>query len=160
MTSRSLRPLLALLACVGALAASGCRSCEDESEEEEERNQLRDHYWRPQIVVVGRGAVRTRATLFDCASDGAGARGECGPKLVTFKEGQPPLLEALPAPGWRFEHWGSLVREGDGSVHPRPGPMPDGRFYLNGMGYTDTGQLETVTATFVPDGDAQVGVQP
>ena len=26
--------------------------------------------------------------------------------------------------------------------------MPDGRVYLNGFGYEDTGELETVTAVF------------
>lgn len=43
-----------------------------------------------------------------------------------------------------------------------PGPMPDGRVYLDGFGYRDTGQLETVTAVFVPDSDAgaQPGVHP
>jgi hypothetical protein len=29
--------------------------------------------------------------------------------------------------------------------------MPDGRFYLNGFGYEDTGELDTVTAVFVRD---------
>ena len=39
--------------------------------------------------------------------------------------------------------------------------MPDGRVYLDGFGYSDTGELETVTAVFVPvAGDAQLGVQP
>ncbi len=159
---RAARARLGLLLCLSALAVSGCKSCEreDESEEEEERDLQRDHYWRAQIAIVGRGSVKTRADLFDCTSDGAGARGACGPRLAVFKEGAPPLLEALGAPGWRFDHWGSLIRGSDGGAHGRPGPMPDGRRYLNGMGYSDTGQLETVTAYFVPDRDAQVGVQP
>ena len=34
----------------------------------------------------------------------------------------------------------------------RSGRMPDGRLYMNGFGYEDTGQLETVTAVFVATG--------
>jgi|GEM_PF-2682385 len=147
------------------LALAGCRGCagcsEDDAEEQEERDMQRDHFWRARIAVVGRGTVKTAVAAFDCTSDGATQRGDCGPKLVRFKEGAPPLLKALPAPGWRFERWGSRIREPDGGTHPRRGPMPDGLVYLNGFGYSDTGELETVTAVFVPDAaDAQVGVQP
>jgi hypothetical protein len=99
--------------------------------------------------------VKTFVDAFDCTSDGTTQRGVCGPKLVRFKELAPPTMEARPAPGWRFDHWDALIREPDGSTHGRAGPMPDGRVYLNGFGYSDTGQLETVTAVFVQD-----GVQP
>ena len=37
-----------------------------------------------------------------------------------------------------------------GSKRPRAGPMPDGDVYLDGFGYADTGELETVTAVFTP----------
>ena len=150
--------LLAALLVLGA----GCRSCkdDDEEEEQEELNMQRDHFWRAQIAIVGRGSVKPVVAAFDCTSDGVAQRGECGPRLVRFKELKPPMMEALAAPGWRFDRWDSLVREPDGGTHRRAGPMPDGRFYLNGSGYTDTGQSETVTAVFVPDGDAHEGVHP
>jgi len=143
----------------------GCRACDDELEEEEERDQQRDHFWRAQIAIVGRGSVRTTAVAaFDCTSDGAATTGACGPVLVRFRERAMPMMAAQAAPGWRFDHWESLVREPDGATHGRAGPMPDGIYYLNGFGYADTGQLETVTAVFVPEGEAgakpQVGVQP
>jgi len=131
------------------LTLAGCKGCDPE--EEEERDMERDHYWRAQIVISGQGSVKTVVSAFDCIADGAGQRGECGPKLLTFKELRPPLMEAHPAPGWRLDHWESQIREPDGATAPRKGPMPDDRFYLNGFGYQDTGQLETVTAVFVPE---------
>jgi hypothetical protein len=146
-----------------AMACTGCRSCrEDESEEQEERDLSRDHYWRAQITIVGQGTVKTSVDAFDCASDGRVQHGTCGPKLVVFKELAPPTMQAIAAPGWRFDHWDALIREPDGAAHGRPGPMPDGRVYLDGFGYRDTGQLETVTAVFVSDADAgaQPGVHP
>lgn len=153
------------MALLGALGSTGCKSCrEDESEEEEERDLARDHFWRAQITIVGRGTVKTHVDAFDCTSDGTVQRGTCGPKLLKFKELAPPMMEALPAPGWRFDHWEALIHEPDGAAHGRRGPMPDGRLYLDGFGYRDTGQLETVTAIFVRDtdaaADAQLGVQP
>lgn len=139
--------LASLLACRG-----GCRACEhDEDEEQEERDRQRDHFWRVRIAIVGRGTVATFIQAFDCTSDGAQQHGECGPKLVRFKELAPPTMEARPAPGWRFDHWESVILEPDGGTHGRAGPMPDGRVYLDGFGYSDTGQLETVTAVFVPE---------
>ncbi len=137
-------------------SCKSCKSCEEnESEEEEERERERDHYWRAQIRIVGKGSVKTFIDAFDCTSDGATQTGECGPKLVTFKELRPATMEATPAPGWRLDHWESILRAPDGATAPRSGPMPDGRVYLNGFGYADTGELETVTAVFVatPDGD-------
>ena len=92
--------------------------------------------------------MKTFIAAFDCTSDGATQRGECGPKLVTFKEMQPATMEATAAPGWRFDHWESLIHQPDGAMIPRQGPMPDGRVYLNGFGYADTGQLEVVKAVF------------
>jgi hypothetical protein len=141
----------------------GYESCErdDELEEEEERDMQRDNFWRAQITISGRGQVKTFIDAFDCVSDEAGGqRGDCGPKLVRFKELAPPTMDARPAAGWRFDHWESSIREADGGVHGRPGRMPDGKVYINGFGYADTGQLETVTAVFVPLGDAHDGVQP
>ncbi len=142
-------------------AAAGCKSCrEDEAEEQEELDLARDHFWRAQITIVGHGSVKTYVDAFDCTSDGEVQRGTCGPKLVVFKELAPPTMQAIAAPGWRFDHWDALIREPDGATHGRTGPMPDGRVYLDGFGYRDTGQLETVTAVFVIDADAQRGVQP
>ena len=143
--------VLALAALPGA--SSGCKSChlDSEEEEQEELNQARDHFWRVQIRIVGQGTVKTRITAFDCASDGVRTTGGCGPKLVTFKEIEPPLMEAVPAAGWKLDHWESLIRGADGSTAPRQGRMPDGRVYLNGFGYEDTGALETVTAVFVEE---------
>jgi hypothetical protein len=67
---------------------------------------------------------------------------------VTFPELKPPLLVATPASGWTFARWQPLVRGADGTVHPRKLPPPDGPRYVNGFGYEDTGELETVTAIF------------
>ena len=83
-----------------------------------------------------RSCAPTPTRAFDCSFLG----GDCGPKLVTFTERQPPLLRATAGPGWRFDHWESSLRTG---------AMPDGEFYLNGFGYEDSGQTETVTAVFV-----------
>ncbi|HEY8041749.1 MAG TPA: hypothetical protein VIF15_18220 [Polyangiaceae bacterium] len=141
--------LLMSLLAVGT-ACRGCKGCEEE-EEQEERDTQRDHFWRAQIAIQGQGTVKTFVDAYDCTSDGTTQRGECGPKLVVFKELKPPTMEAHPAPGWRFERWESTIRERDGSAHPRAGAMPDGRVYLNGFGYSDTGELETVTAVFVPE---------
>ena len=137
-------------AAVGPLV-TGCKAChDDEAEEEEEREQQRDHFWRAQIAIAGAGRVKTFIVAFDCASDGGTQTGECGPKLVTFKERKPATMEATPATGWKLDHWESQIREPDGSVRPRAGLMPDGRVYLDGFGYADTGELETVRAVFVP----------
>ena len=153
------RALLVAFVAFAAPCAGGCRGCascereeDDEKERAEERDRARDHFWRAQIEIVGRGTVKTFVPAFDCASDGGATSGTCGPLLVTFKELAPATMEALPAPGWVFDHWESRIRERDGSVGPRRGKMPDGHVYLNGFGYEDTGQLETVTAVFVPAG--------
>ena len=141
-----------VVACL-SLAAANCKKCEscveDEKEEEEEKNAMRDHFWRVQISLVGKGRVKTFGPAFDCVSDGATQTGECGPKLVRFKEMHPPTMEATGAAGWTFEHWESQIREPDGGMATRTGPMPDGKVYLNGFGYTDTGELELVKAVFV-----------
>lgn len=139
---------------------------EEALEEREERQMQRDNFWRARVVIVGRGRVKTPIDAFDCASAGAGERGECGPKLVRFKELAPPTMEARPAPGWRFDHWDAQIRDADGALHGRAGKMPDGKIYIDGFGFEDTGQLETVTAVFVEETDApvasgaQLGVQP
>ena len=133
----------------GCKGGKGCALEESEEEEQEERDQARDNYWRAQISIVGKGSVRTDSSIFDCVGDGVTQTGKCGPNLLKFPELSPPLMKASPAPGWRLDHWESLTREPDGAMKPREGRMPDGRFYLNGFGYTDTGELETVKAVFV-----------
>jgi hypothetical protein len=121
----------------------------DEDDDEDEASD-RDNYWRAQIAIAGHGAVRTIVDAFDCMQNGSGSpTGECGPKLVRFNELRPPLMRAIAASGWRFDHWESTIREPDGTSHARTGPMPDGDVYINGFGYRDTGELETVTAIFV-----------
>ena len=130
------------------VALAGCRACEGEREEEEERDQARDHYWRAQIRVVGEGAVRTHAPAFDCTPSG----GECGPKLVTYKELAPPAMMATASPGYRFDHWESSIVALDGAIRAKR-PIPDGPIYIDGFGYQDTGELETVTAVFVREAD-------
>jgi len=157
-----MRELLPALACL-CLTLVSCKNCDFDREEKEEEDMERDHYWRLQITIVGQGTVKSVVDAFDCTSDGAGRRGECGPKLITFKELRPPLLEEHAAPGYRFDHWESLIRAPDGATAPRKGPMPDGRFYLNGFGYKDTGELEMVTAMFLPDaqgGDGDARAEP
>ena len=141
-------------------AATRAASARTSRGAEEERDIQRDNYWRAQITITGRGRVKRPRTAFDCFSEGAEAHGSCGPKLVTFKELAPPTMVAQAPRGWRFDHWEASIREPDGSVHGRPGQMPDGKVYIDGFGYSDTGQLETVTAVFVPDADAHEGVQP
>ena len=155
---------------IATLAASiaGCRSCrhedldmhsgstlqearddDDKTDEGEDRADARDNFWRVRIEIVGRGRVATAIAAFDCKSAGVVQSGECGPKLVRFHELQPPLLVATGAPGWMFDRWESIVRRPDGSIRPRTIPMPDGPKYIDGFGYEDTGELETVTAVFV-----------
>lgn len=151
---------LLALALVAGWRASRAWEHDDEGEEQEERDMTRDNFWRARITIAGRGQVTTFTGAFDCTSDGAGQRGECGPKLVRFKELAPPTMNARPAPGWRFDHWEASILEPDGGSHGRPGKMPDGKVYIDGFGYEDTGQLETVTAVFVPLPDDHVGVQP
>ncbi len=149
-----------IAACIALTGCRGCASCEredEDGEEQEERDRARDHFWRAEIVIVGSGRVKTFIDAFDCVSDGGaagagGATGQCGPRLVTFKELHPATMQATPAPGWVFDHWEARIRERDGAIGPRPGRMPDGPVYLDGFGYSDTGQLETVTAVFVPAG--------
>jgi hypothetical protein len=125
-------------------------SCHDDEEEEEEREQTRDNYWRAQIVVSGAGVVRTTSEVFDCVGDGRVQIGLCGPTLVRFDELHPPLLHAIAAPGWRFEHWEARIRSPFGFTRARPGPMPDAAYYIDGFGYADSGELETVRAVFAP----------
>jgi hypothetical protein len=134
------------------LTVTGCKSCEarDREEEMEERERELDHFWRARIVIVGSGQVKTFIHAFDCSSDGGIQDGACGPLLVRFKELAPATMEARPSVGWTFDHWESIIVEPDGATRPRAGRMPDGRVYLNGFGYADTGELEIVTAVFVP----------
>jgi hypothetical protein len=151
MRTRARGGLVLAAAFVFLANAPGCRQCDDAQEEAEDRDMARDHFWRAQIRIVGAGSVATHVRAFDCASDGS--RGDCGPKLVRYKELAPPVMIATAAPGYRFDHWESSTLEPDGAVVPRNGRPPDGPLYVNGFGYSDTGELETVTAVFVPDGD-------
>ncbi len=145
-----------------AVSLAGCGSCRDErraegaseqdreTDEGEDRDDARDNFWRARIVIIGHGRVATGIDAFDCKSNGVVQSGECGPKLVRFQELQPPLLIATGAAGWAFDHWQSIVTRPDGTKRPRTMPLPDGPRYMNGFGYADTGELETVTAVFVP----------
>lgn len=150
------------LAIIAALASS-CHACrehhhenksddrdDDEEEEQEEANAHRLNYWRVQVKLVGQGSVATVGGALDCSSDPTHEAHACGPKLFAFEELQPPLLRATGARGWKLARWESQTRQPDGRLTPRVGPMPDGRWYLDGFGYRDTGALETVTAVFVP----------
>jgi hypothetical protein len=159
LTERSAFASLWQLASLVAIASLGlhlgCKACSEEAAmEEEERSLERDHYWSAQVSIVGAGAVRSTQSGIDCASDGIVQRGPCGPVFLRFKELSPAMLEATPAPGWRLDRWESRTREPDGAVVARRGPMPDGARYVNGFGYTDTGELEMVTAVFVAIGGA------
>jgi hypothetical protein len=159
--ARTARALLVLTIVAAPVACERCGEREEEEEEEAERDNL----WRVQVTITGQGSVATQLGELSCASDGARQTGRCGPLLLRFKERVPPLLRATAAPGFRFDHWESLLRARDGSAKAREGRMPDGPLYLNGMGYKDTGVLETVTPVFVRvASDAgrpgQLGVQP
>ena len=149
-------------AMVLAFVLAGCRSSAeprehdrrvDEGADVEEATDNRDNFWRARIVIVGHGDATTIDQRFACHGTAAGVLGACGPVLLRFHERQPPLVRATAALGWRFDHWSSTLTEPDGSTHPRAGRLPDGPLYLNGFGYTDTGELDTVTAVFVPDTD-------
>lgn len=148
------RAVIGIALLIASVAVLDCKACRD-TEEEEEEEESHDNYWRAQLVIEGNGAAVTSIPAFECRASNGQQTGECGPKLLTFKELAPPLVEAQAAQGWRFDRWRSVLRERDGTTHPRPGRMPDGKRYLNGMGYTDTGVLETVTAIFVRDADAK-----
>ena len=113
---------------------------DDDRDEHEDEEDQRDMFWRARITIVGQGSIATANGVFSCTRDGAAQTGKCGPTLVRFKELDPPLLQARDAPGWRFDHWESTIKDRR---------MPDGRMYMNGFGYADTGQLEGVTAVFV-----------
>ena len=121
----------------------------EDEEDDEERDTERDNYWRVRVVLVGEGTVSSAVAPIACVADDTHrGSGDCGPRLIRFKERQPPLLRAIGARGWRFDHWESMITRTAGSTGPRTGRMPDGRLYLNGLGYVDTGELETVTAVF------------
>jgi hypothetical protein len=140
------------------VVSAGCKSCEKsrdsdidrEGGDPEDQDDSRDNFWRARIAIIGSGNVRTESGVFDCTSTGTDLRGSCGPRLLRFKERQPPLMRATAARGWRFVRWEAAMVEPNGSTRSRSGPMPDGPLYLNGFGYADTGETETVTAVFVP----------
>ena len=122
---------------------------EDESSGEDEDEELaRPNYWRVQIRIAGHGDVTSAVAHLTCRGDDQGQHGDCGPILLRFDELHPPLLRATAAPGWRFVRWESSIREPNGTTRARQGPMPDGPLYIDGFGYSDTGELETTTAVF------------
>ena len=115
----------------------------------EDEDLTRTNFWRVEVRIVGRGTVSGAVARIDCTNDGAQQRGTCGPTLLQFDELHPPLLGATAAPGWRFDHWEPAIRERDGSMRARRGRLPDGPLYLDGFGYSDTGEQEVLTAVFV-----------
>jgi len=130
---------------------------ERELSEEERENQ--EHLWRVQLTLVGEGVVRTNiegipAIAVDCKRDAEGQSGECGPKLLRWKEARPPLLTAHGAPGWKFIQWKTSTRKADGSIVPTNKVLEPGlRLYLNGMGTKDAGDCELLTAVFERQAD-------
>ena len=115
----------------------------------EDEDLTRTNFWRVEVRINGHGTVSGAIARLDCADDRAQQHGTCGPTLLRFDELHPPLLRATAAPGWRFDHWEPTVRERDGSMRGRRGRIPDGPLYLDGFGYSDTGELEILTAVFV-----------
>lgn len=109
----------------------------DREDDDEDEDDARVNYWRPRVVVVGNGSVTSPFAPLACTAAG----GACGPILIAFDERHPPLLAAIAARGWRFDHWHSSLRDAT---------QLDGPYYMNGLGYEDTGETEIVTAVFVP----------
>lgn len=134
---------------------------DDESTGEDEA-LARPNFWRVEVRIQGLGSVTGVTAHVDCRDDGHGRQGSCGPVLLRFDELHPPLLRASGAPGWRFDHWTSVIREPDGTTRARTGRMPDGRLYVDGFGYEDTGELESLTAWFVtaPSGHDDLSSDP
>jgi hypothetical protein len=59
---------------------------EVDPDQDDDEDDDRDNYWRAQIAIVGRGAVKTTVEAFDCMRDSRDPpRGECGPKLVLHR---------------------------------------------------------------------------
>ena len=115
----------------------------------EDQDLSRANFWRVEVRIIGHGTVSGTLAGIDCTSDGLRAYGTCGPTLLRFDELHPPLRRATGAPGWRFDRWEPAIRERDGSTRARTGRLPDGPVYLDGFGYSDTGELEVLTARFV-----------
>jgi hypothetical protein len=136
--SRIVASVVAVVAIAGFAAfAIKHHDDDDDDDDDEDAEDAQLNYWRPHVIVIGNGVVASVVAPITCTSSG----GMCGPTLIAFDERRPPLLRAIATPGWRFDHWESSLRTG---------PMPRGKLYINGFGYTDTGQTETVTAVFVP----------
>ena len=157
----TVRAVSALITCSASLLAlaSGChhrttgndvdRGEDEGTGEDEDEDLARPNYWRAQVQIDGHGSVTSTVGRLACNDDATGPHGTCGPVLFRFDELHPPLLRATGAPGWRLDHWSASIREPDGTTRPRQGAMPDGRLYIDGFGYRDTGELELVTAVFV-----------
>jgi hypothetical protein len=125
----------------------------------EEEREHQDHLWRVGLVLIGEGTVQTNIEgipemWMDCTRDAKGQSGECGPKLLRWKEVQPPLLDAHGAKGWKFVRWESRTRRWSGGIAPTAKVIaPGNRLYLNGMGNRDTGACEILTAHFEKQAD-------
>lgn len=130
-----------------------------EERESEEERENREHFWRVELTLVGQGVVRTnlegiKAIWVECTRDEKGQSGECGPKLLRWREGQPPLLTARGAKGWKFVRWESKTRKSDGKIVPTAKKFePAQRLYFNAMGVDDNGDSELLTAYFEKQND-------
>ncbi|GAC1546660.1 MAG: hypothetical protein NVS3B10_10630 [Polyangiales bacterium] len=129
---------------------------DEESDEEalEEKELTTDQLWRVGVTLVGFGRVATapgspEPQTLDCARDAAGQHGECGPKLLRYRQMTPALLTARGAVGWKFARWETRLRLPDGKiVRGRKIPEPFNRVYIDGFPAGDTGETELLTAIF------------
>ena len=155
MSASPIAVVLAFLAITCAACRGRARHQRDDDDPQsdegggEDEDLTRTNFWRVEVRIIGHGSVSGAVARVDCTSDGAQQRGTCGPTLLRFDELHPPLLRATAGPGWRFSHWEPTIREPDGSMRARHGRLPDGPLYLDGFGYSDTGELEILTAVFV-----------
>ena len=127
---------------------------ESPEEEAEEKELTTDQLWRVGVTLVGFGRVATapaspEAQSIDCARDTKGQHGECGPKLLRYRQMTPALLTARGAVGWKFVRWETRLRLPDGKIVPgRKIPEPFNRVYIDGFPAGDTGETELLTAIF------------
>ena len=125
-----------------------------EEEALEEKELVEEQLWRVGVMVVGHGRVSTapqspEAQSIDCARDAHGQHGECGPKLLRYRQMTPALLTARGATGWKFSHWETRLRLPNAKIVPgRKIPEPFHRLYINGFPAGDTGETELLTAVF------------
>ncbi len=149
MHSSSRCVLLTLL----ATASFACTGCTRTSSPDAQGADASDRYWRVEIVVIGKGAVVSGGPTVECISGAAGASTKCDTVMVGFPKSAPPTVEAIPAPGWRFDRWSSVIHGPQGAAWNRHGRIPPGTHYSPGAFYTDMRYVETLTAVFVEDTD-------